>query len=63
MGSLLNTLICWLFRVLVMKISDKFGIQNVASQNPGSLFWAMALPVHKVLETSTLPARANQVIH
>lgn len=36
--------------LITMKVPDKFKRQNMVSQNPKPLFWAVALSVHQVLE-------------
>ena len=45
-----------LIGVTLMKLPDEVVIQYVSGGDPGSLLWAISLPVHKVLDTPPLSA-------
>lgn len=42
-----------LVRMATVELCDKLDVHDVLSWNPGSLFWTISLPVHKVLQAPT----------
>ena len=62
-GSPTGRHLSWLVRMTPMKISNEVGVDDETSRNPGSLFWAIPLPVHQVLKASPPPAGAHQAMH
>lgn len=47
--------------MLLVKLSDKLGVQYMLELNPGSIFWTISFPVNQILYPPPTLAGADQM--